>query len=179
MAVVELKLPLDNYRDAAVNYLTKHVQSFEDIRIAAAAMEAISAKPRVAALWLEQIAKLRHADGTYGTGDGVARATGGAVVAVLRLGGTVEHKENVLRALKAGQRADGGFGKEQAQTSDLESCYRVVRAFVMLKDMPQAERCRSFVAKCRNPDGGYGVAPGQASSVGATYYASIILHWLK
>jgi prenyltransferase beta subunit len=179
MAVVELKLPLDDYRDAAVNYLVKHVQSFEDIRIAAAALEAIGARPRVADRWLEQIAKLRHADGTYGMGDGVAHATGGAVVAVLRLGGTVEHRENVLRALKAGQRADGGFGKEQAQSSDLESCYRVVRAFVMLKDKPDAERCRSFVTKCRNPDGGYAVAPGQASSVGATYYASIILHWLK
>jgi prenyltransferase beta subunit len=179
MAAVELKLPLDNYRDAAVNYLVKHVESFEDIRIAAAGLEAVGTRPSAADYWLEQIAKLRHADGTYGTGDGVARATGGAVVAVLRLGGTVEHRENVLRALKAGQRPDGGFGKEQAQTSDLESCYRVVRAFVMLKEKPDAERCRSFIAKCRNPDGGYGVAPGQASSVGATYYAAIILHWLR
>jgi prenyltransferase beta subunit len=179
MAVVELKLPLADYRDAAVSYLTKHVQSFEDIRIAAAAMEAVGVRPSAADRWLEQIAKLRHADGTYGRGDGVARATGGAVVAVLRLGGMAEHRENVLRVLKAGQRADGGFGKEQTPTSDLESCYRVVRAFVMLKDRPDTKRCLSFVAKCRNPDGGYGVAPGQASSVGATYYAAIIRHWLK
>jgi prenyltransferase beta subunit len=179
MAIVELKLPLDDYRDAAVNYLVKHVQSFEDIRIAAAGLEAVGARPRAADAWLEQIAKLRHADGTYGTGGGVARATGGAVVAVLRLGDTVEHRENVLRALKAGQRADGGFGKEQVRTSDLESCYRVVRAFVMLKDKPDVEHCRAFVAKCRNPDGGYGVAPGQPSSVAATYFASIMLHWLK
>jgi prenyltransferase beta subunit len=80
--------------------------------------------------------------------------------------------------LKKGQRADGGFGKEQSKTSDLETSYRVMRAFVMLKDKPDVERCRSFVAQCRNPDRGYGVAPGQTSSVAATYFASIILHWL-
>ena len=179
MAIVELKLPADAYRESSVNYLTKSVKSFEDIRLTAASLEAIGVRPNAADRWLEQIAKLRHADGTYGTDDGVARATGGAVVAVLRLGGKVEHRDNVLRALKMGQRADGGFGKEDAKTSDLETTYRVMRAFVMLREKPDAERCRSFVAKCRNPDGGYGVAPGQKSSVAATYFASIILHWLE
>jgi hypothetical protein len=38
---------------------------------------------------------------------------------------------------------------------------------------------RSFVAKCRNADGGYGVAPGQPSNISGTYFAAIILHWLK
>ena len=179
MAIVELKLPVDDYRKAAVSYLANHVKSFEDIRIAAAGLEAIGARPPIAASWLEQIAKLRHADGTYGTGDGVARATGGAVVAVLRLGGTVEHQDNVLQALKTGQRADGGFGKEQAKTSDLETTYRVMRAFYMLQSKPDVKRLRSFVASCRNADGGYGVAPRQPSSVGATYFAGIILHWLE
>lgn len=179
MALVELRLPLDNYREAAVNYLTKHVQSFEDIRIAAAGLEAVGTRPRTADAWLEQIAKVRHEDGTYGTDGGVARATGSAVVAVLRLGGKVDHADNVLAVLKKGQRSDGGFGKDQVPTSDLETTYRVLRAFVMLKGKPDAERCRSFVARCRNPDGGYAVAPGQPSSVGATYFAATILHWLK
>jgi prenyltransferase beta subunit len=179
MAVVELKLPADDYRESSVNYLTTHVKSFEDIRLAAAALEAIGVRPNAADAWLEQIATLRHADGTYGTDDGVARATGGAVVAVLRLGGKVEHRDNVLRVLRMGQRADGGFGKEQAKTSDLETTYRVMRAFMMLREKPDAERCRLFIARCRNPDGGYGVAPGQKSSVAATYFASIILHWLE
>jgi prenyltransferase beta subunit len=179
MALVELKLPVDKYRATTIKYLAEHVKSFEDIRIAAAGLEAIEARPPAADSWLEQIAKLRHGNGTYGAADGVARASGGAVVAVLRLGGKVERPDTVLQALKTGQRADGGFGKEQAKNSDLESCYRVLRAFVMLKDKPDVERIRSFVATCRNPDGGYGVAPGEPSSVGATYFASIILHWLK
>ena len=41
------------------------------------------------------------------------------------------------------------------------------------------EGVRSFVAKCRNSDGGYAAAPGQPSSVNGTYFAAIILHWLK
>jgi prenyltransferase beta subunit len=178
LALVELKLPID-HRESTIKYLSEHVKSFEDIRIAAAGLEAIGERPTTSELWLEQIAKLRHADGTFGMGDDVARATGGAVVAVLRLGGKVERPDTVLKALKSGQRADGGFGKEQAKTSDLETSYRVMRAFVMLTDRPDVERFVSFVANCRNPDAGYGVAPGEPSSVSATYFAAIILHWLK
>jgi hypothetical protein len=49
----------------------------------------------------------------------------------------------------------------------------------MLKAKPgNVEGVRSFVAKCRNADGGYAVAPGQPSSVNATYFAAIITHWL-
>jgi hypothetical protein len=50
----------------------------------------------------------------------------------------------------------------------------------MLHQKPEnATACRAFVARCRNADGGYGVAPGQPSSVSGTYFASIILHWLE
>jgi hypothetical protein len=49
----------------------------------------------------------------------------------------------------------------------------------MLQERPAAQQMHSFVATCRNSDGGYGVAPGEPSSVAATYFASIILHWLK
>ena len=37
---------------------------------------------------------------------------------------------------------------------------------------------RTFIAKCRNEDGGYGVAPGQPSNLSGTYYAAIIRYWL-
>ena len=37
---------------------------------------------------------------------------------------------------------------------------------------------RNFIDKCRNEDGGYGVAPGQTSSISGTYYAAIIQYWL-
>ena len=49
----------------------------------------------------------------------------------------------------------------------------------MLKTPPEAAgRLRDFIARCRNDDGGYGVAPGQPSNVNGCYYAGIILHWL-
>jgi prenyltransferase beta subunit len=179
MALVELKLPTGDYEESTLKYMGDKVKTFEEIRIAVAGTEAIKKQPAQAKHWLEQIAALRNPDGTYGKSDGVARATGGAVVAVLRLGGDVEHRDRVVQALKEGQRTDGGFGKEGAATSDLESTYRVMRAFAMLKEKPDAKRSLAFVASCRNANGGYGVEPGKPSTVSATYYAAIITHWLE
>jgi prenyltransferase beta subunit len=179
MAVVEVKLPTAPYADGVLKYLGNNVKGFEDIRIAAAGLEALGQRPPQADAWLKELARLRHPDGTYGEGDGAARETGGAVVAVLRLGGEVPHRDNVVKAIKAGQRADGGWGKAGARGSDLESSYRVIRCFHMLKERPaDVDKLRAFIAKCRNKDGGYGVAPGQGSIVGGTYYAATIGHWL-
>jgi prenyltransferase beta subunit len=179
MGVVDLKMATDPYAGAVVKYLDEHSKTFEEIRLTAASFESLGQRPPHADAWLVEIAKLCNADGTYGKGDGMARDTGGAVCAVLRLGGKVEHADNVLRALNAGQRKDGGFGKAGADSSDLETCYRIARAFHMLKTRPHgAERLREFIGRCRNDDGGYGVAPGKPSTVSGCYYAGIILHWL-
>jgi hypothetical protein len=180
MALVELKMPLDDYRDAAVTYLGEHAKNFEDIRIAAAGLEAAGKRPPQADEWLKQIAKMRNANGLFGKDDGIARETGGAVVAELRLGADVDDRAAALKALKAGQRADAGYGKPGATSSDLETTYRVMRAFAMLKDRPNdVKGLREFIAQCRNDDGGYGVAPRQPSTAGGTYYAAIIHHWLQ
>jgi prenyltransferase beta subunit len=91
----------------------------------------------------------------------------------------VRQRDKVVEALKKGQRPDGGFGKENARTSDLETVYRVMRAFVMLKEKPNdVAALQAFMDKCQNADGGYGVAPGQPSSLSATYFAAITQHWL-
>jgi prenyltransferase beta subunit len=180
MAVVELKLPVDKYADPAVKYLGKHAKTFDEIRIAAAALEAVGKRPAQAEDWLEEVLKMRNFDGTYGLRDAMGRDTGGAVVAVLRLGGKVEGMEraNVVHAMQASQREDGAFGKGGVKGSDLESTYRVMRAFHMLKANPDNKAIHKFVARCRNDDGGYGVEPGQPSGVSGTYYAGTILDWL-
>ena len=178
MGVAALNLPAEKYAGPAVKFLDDHARTFEDVRLAAAGLEAVEKRSPRADDWLRQVAEMRHADGTYGKGDGTARATGSAVVTVLRLGGKVEDRDNVLKALRAGQRPDGGFGKEGTAGSDLETTYRVMRCFHMLKEQPDAEACRAFVAKCRNPLGGYGTVPGQPPSVAGTYFAGSVLHWL-
>jgi prenyltransferase beta subunit len=129
--------------------------------------------------WLADLKRKQNADGTFGTGADLGRDTGSTVAAILRLGGKVERPDDVLRALNKAQRGDGGFGKADAAGSDLETTYRVVRTYTMLGSLPiRRGDCRDFVARCRNLDGGYGVAPGQPSSASGTYFASIVLHWL-
>jgi hypothetical protein len=101
------------------------------------------------------------------------------VACVLRLGGKVKEPKAVVKALDEAQRKDGGFGRADADDSDLETSYRVMRTYHMLKSKPaRAADLRAFVAKCRHAGGGYGVAPGLPATVGGTYFAGIILHWL-
>jgi hypothetical protein len=179
MAVVDLHMPLDRYRAGVVNYLSDNAKSLEEIRLAAAAFESLQMKAPKADEWLKQIAKERNPDGTYGHGAGAARATGGTAAMILRLGGTLEHRDAVLRVMREGQRPDGGFGTAEQPGSDLASTYRIMRAFMMMKERPaDPAKLRAFIAKCRNADGGYGVAPGQPSSASGAYYAGIVLHWM-
>jgi hypothetical protein len=178
-ALAELNQNLDPFAPAALAYLGKNAKTFEEIRIAAAGVEAASKEIPQAKDWLDTVAKLANPDATYGKGDGQARDTGSAVVVVLRLGGKVNKPMSVLKALRAGQRGDGGFGKAEAPGSDLDTSYRVMRAFHMLKEQPSdPDKLRTFIGKCRNPDGGYSVEPGKSSTVGSTYNAATILHWL-
>ncbi len=179
IAVGKLDLPRQDVVDPAINYLVEHAKTFEEIRMAAAGLEAVGKRSSKNAAWLAQLAKLRNADGTFGKGQGQIRATGSAVAAILRLGGTVEYRDHVLQVLKNGQRPDGGYGKEDMAGSDLETSYRVVRSLVMLKAKPaDVAKLRAFIARCRNADGGYGVTPGQRSTVAGTYFAGTLLHWL-
>jgi prenyltransferase beta subunit len=179
MAVVEANLPTEPYADAVVKYLGEHARTFEEVRLAAAGLEAIGKPSPKADDWLKQIAAMQNPDGSFGHGKGAARDTGSAAAAILRLGGKLEHPDRVIAIMKEGQRSDGAYGKEDVETSDLESSYRIIRSLHMFKEMPaHPNRVRAFIANCRNADGGYGVTPGQLSSAGGIYFAAIILHWL-
>jgi hypothetical protein len=180
MAAAELKMPLDKYRDGVERFLAANAKQFEEIRMSAAAAETLGTRPAAADGWLKEVAKTRSPDGTFGAGDGAARATGSTVALILRLGGKLDNREQVLKVMRAGQRRDGGWGPADKTGSDLGSTYRVMRSFMMLKEPPaDTVRLRTFIAACRNKDGGYGVAPGQPSSVSGTYYAGSVLHWLE
>ncbi|MBM4070148.1 MAG: terpene cyclase/mutase family protein [Planctomycetes bacterium] len=181
MAVVALKMPADKYEAGVIKFLTDESKTFEDMRIAVAGLEALGKPSPMAKEWLTRIRMMQNADGTFGKDLGRARVTGGAAVAMLRLGGKLHNSDAIVNALKDGQRLNGGYGKEDSElASDMDSTYRVMRAFVMLKHRPpDVEGVASFVLKCRNADGGYCLKPGEASSIPATYYAAIIRHWLK
>jgi prenyltransferase beta subunit len=177
MAVVELKMPRDPYEMPAMKFLSDHASTFDEIRIAVAGFEAIEKKSSKTDAWIEAVKKMANPDGTFGKSDGLARDTGSAVVALLRLGAKVD-REAVLKTLNMGQRPDGGFGQVNSKASDLESCYRVLRCYHMLKSKPDVDKLLMFVNSCRNEDGGYGVTPGAKSTIAATYNAAIISYWV-
>jgi prenyltransferase beta subunit len=181
MAVAELGLPMMEYRDAALNFMVEHAKEFEEIRMTAAGMEAAGKrKEDVARRWTAELQAKANEDGSYGKGAEVFRATGGTVAAILRLGGKPVGPKRVTDILDPGQNKDGGFGKDDTGVSDLETTYRIMRCYHMLKAQPKRpEALRLFIAVCRNPDGGYGVQPGKPSQVSGTYYAGIILKWIE
>lgn len=181
MAVTELKMPAEPYTTKGVKYLTDHAKEFEEIRIAAAGLEAVNKRPpeKVLTSWMGVLRSMRNDDYTTGKGDGKTRDTGSAIALQLRLDLKIDITKELRETLTT-QRDDGGYGKAGVKGSDLETTYRVMRAIHMLEEKPNdVEKLRAFVAKCRNADGGYGVEPGKPSAVGPTYYAGIILHWLK
>jgi prenyltransferase beta subunit len=179
MASAELQIGSEEMRKKCVSYLAENAKEFEDIRIAAAGMEAAGQLAPVAERWHRSLQSKANADGSFGKGAERARATGGTVVTILRLGGKIEDSGKIVAILNAGQNKDGAFGKDDTGASDSESSYRIVRCYHMLHEKPaKADALQAYIAKCRNDDGGYGVQPGKPSNVGGTYFAGIILHWL-
>jgi hypothetical protein len=180
MDVTELKMAADRYEAGVIKYLSENAKGFEDIRIAVAGLERIGKKSPKTQPWLDEVGMMKILADASGPTSGAAREAGSIIVTHLRLGGRFENAADHIKTLRGGQRDNGGYGKEGSATSDLETTYRVMRAFHMLKARPgDVEGARSFVAKCRNDDGGYGISPGQPSGVGATYFAAIIKHWLN
>jgi prenyltransferase beta subunit len=176
MAVVELGMPKDPYHSAAAKYLGDNAKTFDDVRIAAAALESIKAAAPKEMEWRDVAAKQEVPAAIDG---GRARMLASKIVTLLRLGERTEAKAEIVKELQRGQNANGGYGKDKSANSDLETTYRVMRALWMLSAKPASmENMLNFLARCRNTDGGYAVVPGDTSSAAGTYYAAIISHWL-
>ena len=109
-----------------------------------------------------------------------AHRAGSAAAMLLRLGKPVPAGFSVPGSLDRGQNPDGGWGLPGAAGSDLDSTYRLMRCYHLLRAKPAAaDKVTAFVAACRNPDGGYGVKPGEPSSLSGVYYAAMIGGWAK
>jgi prenyltransferase beta subunit len=182
MAAMELGIPKEKFAKA-MDYLKENAKTFEEVRIGAAALEAWGVKdcPFDLKPWLRVADEFSAAP--FGDAkDGSARDTGSVVALWLRLGRTLDPKRRefvVNTALRAGQRDDGGWGKKGEKASDLDTTYRVMRAFMLLKEKPaDVKKLREFLAAHHNKDGGYGIKPGEASNMSGAYYCTIVTKWL-
>ncbi|MFO0960972.1 MAG: family 16 glycoside hydrolase [Isosphaeraceae bacterium] len=179
MAVAELKVADPERVAKALEFLDKNAKTFEEIRLAVAGYEAVGKKPEgILPAWLGIITQGRKPDGTWGEGASRAFATGSAGVALLRTGQELDHRAEIVKTLRDGQRPDGGWAKDDGP-SDLATSYRIMRGFYMLHEKPDLDGVRKFVAKYRQSDGGYAPAPGKPADVGTTYFAAIILYWAR
>ena len=178
MAVAELRVKDAALVDKAVDYLTHAVnpKEFEEIRIAVAGLEA--AKKPAPEGWARAVEATRNAEGTFGEGDNAPRATGSAVVALLRMNADIGPRSKIVEVLTSGQRPDGGWGKAD-EPSELDTTYRIMRCFKILGERPDLEKLRGFIARCRKSDGGYAANPELTSDVSGTYMATIILRWSR
>ncbi|HEY2785447.1 MAG TPA: prenyltransferase/squalene oxidase repeat-containing protein [Fimbriiglobus sp.] len=176
ITAVEFGVPKEKF-PKALEYIKENAKTFEDVRMGAAAVEALNVKPK----WREEWIKfaIDHADKTREQVNGPEnRLLFGSLGALLmRLGVTLNESAINVRNIAGDQSEDGAYGK--TKNSDLSSTYKVMRFLSMTKVKPtEPAKLKSFIAKCRNADGGYGVEPGKLSSVGGTYYAVTVLHWL-
>ncbi|HWE38118.1 MAG TPA: family 16 glycoside hydrolase, partial [Isosphaeraceae bacterium] len=180
MALAEFRVPTAEPAEAALKYFKENADTFDEVRIAVAGLEAVKVKPPadVVASWTKIVNADRNGDGTWGQGGAKARATGGAAVALLRMGVELDHIDAILAALREGQRPDGGWSPD-GNRSNLEASYRIMRCVFMLKGQPDLPALQKFLASCRNSDGGFGTTPGQPSSLGGTYFATTILRWTR
>jgi hypothetical protein len=181
MVATELGVPHEKYAKA-MTYLKANAKSFEDVRIGAAAVEAWGVKDCPFKLddWYLIATTAAGAKLLANATDGGARDVASVNAMYLRLGKAGVDTALILPYLRDGQRADGGWGKKGEKASDIESTYRVMRAVYLLKGKPKdVAKLREFVGKHRNADGGYGVKPGDPSSMSGAYYAAIISSWAK
>lgn len=178
MAACELGIPREKFA-RAMPYLAEHARTFEEVRIAAAAVEAWGVRdcPFDLTPWV------KIADDQYALWkkDSLSVRDAGSLAAFyLRLGKPLLDADALRDQMRQGQFPDGGYGKPGAKTSDLETTYRVMRSLMLLKEKPaDGTKLKAFLAQCRNADGGYGVTPGAASSMSGVYYMAMVQHWLK
>ena len=182
MAAMELGVPKEKFAKA-MDYLKANAKTFEEVRIGAAAVEAWGVKecPFDLKPWIELGGKYSYDKGLFrkmSPKDGGAREIGSVGAMIVRLGGDVQ-ASRTADLLSAGQRDDGGWAKEGAKTSDIESTFRVVRAYTLFKEKPKdVKKLRAFVESHRNADGGYATKPVDRSTMSGVYYATIVTKWL-
>lgn len=181
MVACELGIPKEKFTKS-MDYLKANAKTFDEVRIGAAAVEAWGVKecPFDLEPWLTIAKRTGWPQSDTTKPDGTGRNIGSSAALWLRLGQTFSPANTTSTTLPGTQWPDGGWGKTGEAKSDLESTYRVMRALMLMKVKPKdPTKLKEFLASCRNKDGGYGVTPGEKSSMSGVYYYAAISHWLE
>ena len=163
----------------AMDYLGKNAQSFEEVRMAIAGLEAVHGSSPDFPKWNEMLQGMRNPDGTWGEGPGQAYATGGAGAAVLRMGMTLDKRDAVITAAEGRPAPRRRLVQRRRSSPTLAATCRIMRALYMLHERPDIDRLLTFVARCRQSDGSYASKPGGAGDLGGTYTATIVIYWVR
>ena len=165
----------------AMGYVLENAKTFEEVRIAAAAVEAWGTKGLKLNPLIEVVDKAAESP-VNDPQDGSAREVAAVAVSSLRFEHAIADFVRDLfltSVLEPGQCADGGWRKKGEKASDIETTYRVMRAFKMLDSKPKDRaQLQKFTASHRNKDGGYATVPGGPSSMSGVYYSLIITKWV-
>jgi prenyltransferase beta subunit len=174
--------------EKAMEYIKTNCKNFEDVRLAAAAVEAWGLKefgppPEIWSDLIDTLETTKALQSAMQTQSGNARLMGGMLVLRFRLQGTGNIRSDAIKPFldlfKNEQRADGGWGKNELKTSDLESTYRIMRCYKMMESKPaDVKKLTEFIVACRKPDGSYSVEPKADATMSGVYYAVTIQKWL-
>ena len=184
ITAVELAIPREKFH-RAINHLRDHAKTWEEVRIAAAAVEAwgvtdcpFDFKPWFALAETELERELA-APQPATRENSMPRTVGSVSAFELRLG-VAPAKVRSNFKLGETQWAAGGWGAAEGKPCDLETTYRIMRALHLLGEKLQdPAKLRAFLRTCRNADGGSAVVPGDPSTMSSTYYAAMVEKWLK
>lgn len=84
-------------------------------------------------------------------------------------------RQGVFTTIAASQRADGSFGFSKTGAGDGDITAAAIWALNLAANRPTAalNNAAAFLKNCQNSDGGFGVEPGQTSSVATSAWAMI------
>ncbi|WP_171469796.1 prenyltransferase/squalene oxidase repeat-containing protein [Frigoriglobus tundricola] len=177
MAAMELGVPKEKFAKA-MDYLKANAKTFEEVRIAAAGVEAWGVKDCPFKLddWVKVATDYAARPNPK---DDPARVAGSATAFFLRLDRKLPDDLSLASlTLRSGQRKDGGWGKVEGD-SDIETTYRVMRALMLLRVKPKdPQKLHEYLDAHRTKDAGYSTKPGDPSSMSGVYYYAIVSKWL-
>ena len=162
----------------AIEYLGKNAKSFEEVRMAIAGLEAVPLhRPTFRA---GSSRSRRCANPTAHSARGRARHTrpAGAAAAILRMGLKLENRDAIIDAIKAGQRAEGGWSKDDGPP-DLGATYRVMRALYMLARSPTWIDCSRSSRGAASPTAAMRAVPAAPATWAEPTTATIIIRWAR